>query len=203
MAESFVNVTEGAGKKLHTFQRTVGANTVEDEVVVQGEPYLASYTVSVSNTLTTTVNAHMLQIMAGTTLKVRIRRIEISQSVLATTVGYLGLQILRLSTAGTGGTAITPSPLEAADGASGATAMTLPTVKGTEGASLWQGVTVMEQTFATSDKMGQPLSIEWDRTRSKPIIIAAGTANGICLKITAAVAASALQMTVWFDESNF
>lgn len=37
MAESYVQVpTDSTGKKLHTQQRTVGANTVEDQVFMQG-----------------------------------------------------------------------------------------------------------------------------------------------------------------------
>ena len=79
MAESIVQVTEGSGKKLHTFNRTIGANSVEDEVVLLGENYLASYMI-VAAASAATANSHVLQIMAGASLKVRVRRIEVQQA---------------------------------------------------------------------------------------------------------------------------
>lgn len=204
MAESFVQVTEGAGKKLHTYQRVVGANTVEDEIVLLGENYLASYTVVAVNPLTTTLNSHILQIMAGAALKVRIRRIEITQSILATAVAFMGLAVFRLTTAGTGGGAVTPNVLDTGDGAAGATAMTLPTVKGTETQQITQHTTYMMQTLAASTPYIAPtLVLDFDRPRSKPLIIPAGATNGIAIKNTVAVAAGGLQITVWLDESNF
>jgi len=75
MPESVVNITPGTGQKLHSFQRVVGANTVEDEIVLVGEPYLATYAVSVAATATSTVSSHLLQIMAGSTKPVLILRL--------------------------------------------------------------------------------------------------------------------------------
>jgi len=205
MAESIVQVTEGTGKKLHTFQRTIGANSVEDEVVLLGENYLAGYTVApVANISIATVNAHALQIMAGATLNVYIRRIEVYQSVLATAAGYMGLAVYRLSTAGTGGTVYTPSKLDPADAASGATAMTLPTAKGTEGVALWLGTFSLMQTHAASTPQNQPLAvIDFERPRSKALKIAAGTANGIALKLTVGNAGASINVVAWLDEANF
>jgi hypothetical protein len=205
VAESIVQINEGTGKKLHTFQKTIGANIVEDEVVVLGENYLASYTVApVANISTTTVNSHLLQIMAGASLNVYVRRIEVFQSVLVTTAAYIGLAVYRLTTAGTGGTVYTPSKLDTADAASGATAMTLPTVKGTEGVAMWVGTVDLRQTAAASTQQQQPLVvIDFDRPRSKSLKIAAGTANGIALKNTTGNAGASLNFTFWLDEANF
>lgn len=205
MAESIVQVTEGSGKKLHTFQRTIGANNVEDEVVLQGENYLASYTVSLlSNISTATANSHLLQIMAGASLKVRVRRIEIYQSVAVTAAVLLGIGVYRLTTAGTGGTVYGVQPLDPADAASGATAQSLPTVKGTEGALMHLGSVYLMQTIAASNVLNEPIyTLDFDRPRSKPLIIAAGAANGIAIKNTAAAAGASLNITVWLDESNF
>jgi hypothetical protein len=206
MAEAFVNVTEGSGKKLHAWDRTIGANTTLDEYVLLGENGLPSYTVSTSSTSTATAASHVLQIMAGATNKVRIRRIEIHQQVMATTVLNLQWQILRLGTAGTGGTAITPMALDSADAAAGCTAMTLPTVKGTEtGANaIVNGTLYMMQTLAVSALTLNPgLVWDFDRPRSKPIIIPAGTTNGICIKNISAVAAGTVNINVWLDESSF
>jgi hypothetical protein len=202
MAESYVQITEGGGKKLHTFQRTIGANTTEDEVTIIGEPYLASF-VATAQVVTTTADSHLLQLLAGASLKVRIRRIELWQSAAATTVTVMDLVLLRLSTAGTGGGTITPVPLETTDTVS-VTGMSLPTGKGTEGVTLARATPVMTQTFGASQQGTGPLVV-WDfgQLRSKPVIIAAGTSNGIAISNNTAVAGGVVTIDVWFDESNF
>jgi hypothetical protein len=204
VAESIVNVTEGSGKKLHTFNRTIGANSVEDEVTINGEQYLASYLGTDPAATTATVNSHLYQVMAGASLKVRIRRIEIWQQVMATTAVMMQVSLVRLSTAGTGGTAITPSALDPADAAAGATSMQLPTVKGTELLTFAVGSMYMMQTVGASTPLvGPGLVWDFDRPRSKPLIIAAGTTNGIAIKNQTAVAAANVHINIWFDESNF
>lgn len=205
MAHTFVNVTEGAGKKLAGDDYTDGANTVIDERVVLGEQKaLATYTVIATGQSTATANSHLIQIMAGASLKVRIRRIQLYQVAVATAAVLMDLRILRLTTAGTGGTALTPAPLDTSDSASGATAMIQPTVKGTEGVTLWNGAAYMMQTIAASSPATEPIvDLDFDRPRSKPLIIAAGATNGICLKNITAVAAGQYAVVVWFDESNF
>ena len=203
MAEAFVNVTEGSGKKLHTFNRTIGANSVEDEVVLLGENYLASYVANGAMS-TATANSHLMQIMAGASLKVRIRRIEITQQTLATTAAFGVISIYRLTTAGTGGTALTPALLDPGDGASGATQMQLPTVKGTEGANVYTAAAYFMQTAGASSIMPVPMFVaDFDRPRSKPLIIAAGTTNGVAIKMETAIAAAVVRVDIWFDESNF
>jgi hypothetical protein len=82
--------------------------------------------------------------------------------------------------------------------------MTLPTVKGTEGAALWSGSVYMMQTIGASAQLQNPiLDLDFDRPRSKPIIIPAGTANGICIKWVTAIAAGTVFANVLIDESNF
>jgi hypothetical protein len=205
MAESIVNVTEGSGKKLHTFNRTIGANSVEDEVTLNGEQYLASYTAVIgAPSSTATANSHLAQIMAGASLKVRIRRIEVWQFALATTAAYMDTRIYRLTTAGTGGTAATPAPLDTTDAASGATSQGLPTAKGTEGTNILAAPVYMVQTITASPAFPTPLVVwDFDRPRSKPLIIAAGTTNGIAIKNITAIAAASVIVNIWFDESNF
>lgn len=207
MAESFVNVTEGSGKKLHTFNRTIGANSVEDEGVFLAENYLASYVISTpfaAAVSTATANSHLLQIMAGASLKVRIRRIEIWQNALATAVAIMDLRIYRLTTAGTGGGVAAVSPEDTADGGAGATAMVLPTAKGTEGVGLRAAAPTMVQTLAATALPLPPILVwDFDRPRSKPLIIPAGAANGIAIKNITAVAAGAVYINVDIDETNF
>ena len=206
MAESIVQVTEGSGKKLQTFQRTIGANSVEDEVVLQGENYLASYIVATigAPSSTATANSHLLQIMAGASLKVRIRRIEMHQSAMATAAALMQVSLYRLTTAGTGGTAHGVGALDSTDAAAGLSPMTLPTVKGTENVLLGNATPYMMQTLGASTPLANPVLVwDFDRPRSKPLIIAAGAANGIAVKNLTAVAAGTVFFMVWADESNF
>jgi len=203
MAESLVAVTQGSGKNLHTWNRTIGANSVEDEYVLLGENGLASYMI-VAQMSTATADSHLLQIMAGASLKVRVRRIEITQLTLATTVTLMDVALLRLTSAGTGGTAVTPQVLDTADGASGATGMKLPTAKGTEGGNPGRSTMYMMQTLGVSATLGQPgLVWDFDRPRSKPLVIPAGAANGLAIKNVTAVAAGNVTIQVWIDEANF
>jgi len=204
MPASFIQLpADGSGKKADTFQRTKGANTVDTEGVYLDENVLASYTVAAGATMAT-ANSHLLQIMAGASLKVRIRRIELYQTTVATTAALISFGVFRLSTAGTGGGAVTPAVLDTADAASGATAMTLPTVKGTEGAQVTTEIIYVLQTAGASVSFPMPLMVvDFDRPRSKPLIIAAGTTNGIAIKCQTGSAAATANITVWFDESNF
>ena len=199
MAESIVQVTEGSGKKLHTWNRTIGANSVEDEYVLFGENALASYR-SVSFGISgATASSHLAQLMAGASLKVRVRKITVYPGGIAAS-GVVDVQLFRLTTAGTGGTARTPSPLDPADSASGATFMTLPTVKGTEGVTIDEGLFYIS-TVTTGASI--PVVFDFDRPRSKPLIISAGAANGICVKLVAGIASSFVNVTIEFDESSF
>jgi hypothetical protein len=205
VAEGIIQYTPGSGGKLHSFDRTIGANTVQDQAVVIGEQYLAEYTVATITPVSlATANDHVLQIMAGSSNRLRIRRIEVSQSALATTAGINQFAIYRLTTAGTGGTSITPQLLDPADSAAGATAMTLPSAKGTEGALLWSGTGVLTQTVSATPSMNEKvLAIDFDGLRQKPIHVASGTSNGIALKNITARAAATVVVTAWFDESSF
>lgn len=202
MAESLVQVTEGTGKKLHTNSRVIGANTVEDEVVVAGEQYLASYAIATASITVATANDHLLQIMAGASLKVRLRRIRIQLFGPPAAAGTLSIQLFRLTTAGTGGATTTPQPFDTSDSAAGATAMTQPTVKGTE-------VAIPLHKFSIGMPAAQPVtnasSDEWIQLpMQKPYTIAAGIANGFALKLVAgSVAAATVIINVGFDESSF
>ncbi len=196
---TFVQVTQGSGTKLHTATHVEGADTVHDEVVIPGEPYLASYVVGFAAISIATSADHVIQIMAGASLLVRIRHIFLCQTGLAGAVGNAAFVIHRLTTAGTGGTVITPRALDTADGAAGATTQTLPTTKGTEG-NFYQRFSL--GMFATA-----PITVlGWDWTQplnSKAFVIPAGTANGMCIKISTGVASATVSGYVEFDESNF
>jgi len=201
MPESFVQVTEGAGKKLHTNQRTIGANIVEDEVVVLGEPYLPTYVLHGALVGLPTADSHLLQIMAGSTLKVYITHIVVQQDSLAASSTQTRLILTRLTTAGTGGTASTPLAMDPSDAAAGATGMVLPTAKGTEGALILRGElgTTATAPIDTRNKW------EWKASDhgGKPLIIPAGASNGLAVKNVSNITSATATISIYFREVNF
>lgn len=205
VTESLVAVTPGAGKNLHTVSRTTSAGLVEDEVVILGEQSLPTYFIMAGPVVLTTAASHLVQIMAGASLKVRIRRIEIWQQAAVTAASLFDLLLYRVTTAGTGGAAGAVQPLDTADVAAGATVSTLPTVKGTEAANpIARAFPYLIQTIGASTPFTNPVAAwDFDRPRSKPLIIAAGAANGIVIKNTNASAAGALVFNVWLDETSY
>lgn len=184
MANSTLAVTAGSGTNLRTNTRTISATTVHEQAVQLADYNEATYNIVTAATAITTAASHTLQIMAGSTLPVYLRRIRVYQIVAVTTAALVNWDILRLTTAGTGGTSITPSPLDTTDSASGATAMTLPTAKGTESTVLYRASSQIIQTVGTGGPgtNGLILDIEFDGFRVKVPRIAAGTSNGIALK---------------------
>jgi len=202
-AESVTQVTEGSGKKLHTFQRTIGANVVEDEVVLQGIPYLASYHVFGTGLAIATSNDQVIQLMAGASLDVYVTRIYGTQGTNAGAAAISGFEIVRLSTAGTGGGSVTPTQVDASDAASGATAMTLPTTPGTTGSRLWRKRAIIRGAIPAVQEL--PLFDErWGPPAlTKPIRIVAGTSNGICIRVLTGVATATVDVAVEFFEANF
>jgi hypothetical protein len=203
MAESIVQVSEGVGKKLHTWQRTVGANNVDDEFVIPGEYPLPGYCFGGTASVATSAD-HLFQLMAGASLKVRLRYFRIEQSANATAASIIALTLFRLTTAGTGGTALTPRPFDTADAAAGATAMTLPTAKGTEGVDLGpRTVLALRQTVATAGAQVDDVWEWYQKPGMPPIIIPAGTANGLAVKIGTGVAGASCAFYAEFVETAF
>jgi hypothetical protein len=196
---AFVNVTEGSGKRLAASTYTENSQTVYDQKVIPGEPYLPEYTACVAACVISTGNAHLIEIMAGSSLNVRIRRIVATQ-VGGGTVTAIPIQIWRINTAGSGGPVVTPGRLDPSDAVAGATSMTLPSSKGTEQTLLWQ------ETFWTGAAFSPVATnnVRWQQLyQGKPIIIPAGTSNGIALKNTVSQSSATLDITVEFTETTF
>lgn len=204
MAESVISVTEGAGKKLRTWNRTVGANSVEEEYVLLGEPGVSSYLTFTNGASTAVANTHLAQLMAGAGLNVRVRRIEVHQAAAATAAVLADIRVIRLTTAGSGGTAMLRNPLNPAASAAGATAQSVPTAKGTEGSHIAIARPYLIQTIGASTPFTNPIVVwDFDRLRAEPLIIAAGSTNGICVSNQAAYAGATVSIMVWFDETSF
>ena len=199
MPDSTVQINEGTGVFLSHWQRTKTSNTVNEAAVVLSEPYLASYSVSVTTAAATaTANSHLLQIMAGALNRVVLRRLVVYQMVAAGAATAVNLQLLRLTTAGSGGTSFTPRALDPIDTATAATAQTLPSSKGTEGNILWTGV----MNVAASAGVQQPiLDLRWDDPRTRPPVIAAGTSNGLALKNITSLATATVHIYAEFVEA--
>lgn len=202
--ESLVAVTQGSGKNLHTWNRTIGANGIEDEFTLPGEYPLATYWVSPAAQVSgATGGDDLFQIMAGASLNVRIRRIRV-EAVGITTAAIMQLQLARVTSAGTGGTAITPAKADNGDVAAGATAASgVPNAThGTIGTqfflrNLWPIQTVGTGGSAT-------FGFEWTQTpNAKPIIIPAGATNGLVMRNTLGRAGSNFTFEVEFVESSF
>lgn len=205
MAESLVQVTEGTGKKLHTWSSTVGANTVEDEFTIPGEYPYASYVVVAQNISVATSSDHVIALNAGVSLKVRIRKITIEQAANATAAGSIRFTILRTTTAApTGGTAVTPSPFDTADSASGASARTLPTAKGTESTILGTGYLTLRQAVSATSSAADDTPYVWQQLpNQKPLVIPTGTTNGIVIKVGTGVAGATVDATIEFVETSY
>jgi len=196
MARSAINITEGAGKALDTFQRTVGGTALEGQIVILGLPFVATYSVVASSISTATSAAHVLELMAGVTNHVRVESFRIKQVVSAGAAAMLSIQLLRLTTAGTGGTGVTARPYDTADTVS-ATAMTLAAVKGTEGVQLGQIDIPLRAAIVAAE-----YEYIWTTPPGvKPLIIPAGTANGLTWKIVTGVATSTISIVVTFSET--
>ena len=204
MADTSFAVSAGSGTNLHTVTTSIGGSTVHDQVVKHGDAHLATYTFSALSVSTATGNSHILQIMAGSTLNVYLRRLQIYQSNPATTATIVIWDLLRLTTAGTGGGAVTANPFDTTDAAAGATGMTLSTVQGTEGARLHRFSSQVIQTIGASGTGSNPIMVEytWDGLRTKAPRIAAGTSNGLVIKNVGAVAAATVHVVATIVEAN-
>lgn len=206
MPESIVQVTEGAGKKLHTFQRTVGANTVEDEVVAIADPWVASYLVAGGDSTIGASGQVLLQLMAGAALNVYVRRIFLVQTTLAGAAATFTGSIQRHTTAGTGGTAVTPALFDTSDGASGATAMRNPVTPGTLTTFLHPILFAITNAAPLRASQGGENSWWWEANAArgvKPIRIPAGITNGIAIRSNGAIATATIQVVIEFTEQSF
>lgn len=188
MSDAFVEVTAGSGHKLaHESYTDSNGDTVKDQKARIGLPFLPSYTVSVATPISmATANAHLLQIMAGANNRLTLVYLRVTQVAVATAAAVKEFALFRLTTAGTGGTSITPRATNPASSAAGSTAMTLPSSKGTEGNQLWTDTGLVFSTVPTTGAADALTLVEWDwrgDLRDQAPEVAAGTSNGLALKI--------------------
>lgn len=201
MAESTLGWTDGAGKNIHTWQRSVDATNKEDQVFLPGEQHLATYVANAAGVSTATSASHLIFIQGDGTNYTRISRITVRQAALAGAAATAQLSVIRTSTAGSGGGAVSARPFDAGDTDPYAgTIQTLPSSKGTEGVTLLIG----RLGLVAAAPVDARNVWSWERGPwGKPIIIGTATTNGVCLKITTGIATSTVDITVEFTLTSY
>jgi hypothetical protein len=81
--------------------------------------------------------------------------------------------------------------------------MTLPSSKGTEGVLILNKAAVILQTVGVSTPFPPLFDVDFERLRTKSLLIPAGAANGIAIKLITAVAAGVVHINVWLTEAGF
>jgi len=167
-------------------------NTKKAMEVAQGQSSKATY-IATSGALVTTA-LYSMQLEAPAVGTVYIHRICVGVTN-ATAAAGVTVTVNRRSTAGSGGTTLTAegtgadavSKLDPADSNFGGIARRTPTL-GTIGATLDQwGFQVGELAAGTADVPGQPQQCQVYGLNggTKPIVISAGTANGVSVSVSA------------------
>lgn len=201
MAESTLGYTDGAGKNIHTFARSIGGTTKEDQVWLPGEHYLPTYSFTATGVATTTSASHLFFVQGDGTNYLRIHSIVVGQMALAGAAATALLSVIRTTTAGSGGSAVSGRAYDEGDtNPYAGTAQTLPSSKGTEGVTLLVG----HLALAAAQPMTTANIWEWHHdVNGKPIIIAPAVTNGICIKITTGVATSTVYVQVEATNSTY
>ena len=186
-------------KYLHTNQRTISSTAREDQYVLPGEGAYPTYSALAVSISIGTANAHVLQIMGDGSNYTRIKRITMTPtSDLPAAVSNARFRLVRLSTAGTGGSSVTPAPFDSADTYGGGS-MTLPSSKGTTGAILlnWR------MTFPTAYGASQ-YTYAWEQKPGmKPIICGTATSNGLAIEVMDATTSCAVDATIEFITTSY
>ena len=150
------------------------------------ETYVASASVAA------TAATEVITIEAPAGSAVRLTRLLILNVGTQTTSGWVTLQLLRTTTAGTDGT-ITPAPLDTAD-TYGGIVRSVPT-PGTESTVLYPIPVWVPDTAANM----APIVIDWDGPRmAKAPTVPAGTAHGIALVHPGSAGAADLAVAIEF-----
>lgn len=201
MAEGLIGIDEpsAADKNLHSWSKTVGANTVQDQVIVKGDAFSATYIASFANIATTTSSSHIVALEADGTNYIKIRRISLWQRTLAGVVNRLDTQVLRTTTASSAGSTITPAPVDTGDSAFGGVCRTLPTA-GSEGTILLRRPLTL---FATAPITTHGEYQYVSRDDAKPIVIQPATTNGIAIKIITGVGTATVDGEIEFVVSSY
>ena len=186
-------------KLLDTMARSIGGSTVQQQMVLLGEPIEQTYTFTAQNVATTTSASHLAFVQGDGTLYTRVHWFEIEQQTLAGGAATAEVRVYRTTTAGTGGTTISCYPVDGGDTSPYAgVAMTLPTAKGTEGVLIYQcRLPILAAAPVTAIR-------RWEQNiYEKPWIIAPATTNGLAWKLITGIATSTVNITIGFSTSTY
>lgn len=172
--------------------RNISTDASGNVNVIPGPTSRATYVASVHN-VAATAASHIIAIEAPSASKVHIARIVIWQTGTDSSNAIVDFQLIRTTTAGSGGT-ITPSPMDTADGAYGGIVRSMGTA-GTAGVVLFYLPLDVPNSASST-----PIAVlDFDGSRlGKGPTIAAGVANGIALTSPGAAGASLFSASIEF-----
>ncbi len=203
MPESFVGVPpDSTGKKLRSRQRTVGTNTVDEQYFIETPERVATFTGTAGLPLTagnaaTPQNLCSIGNASGSGLSVAVRLLEVATvSTAASTVRNPNYHLSRITTAPTGGTAMTKQGMRstetshanvsilAAVAADGGSATAISATAGGIATRMRNGYSSRLHTLAGTD-FGPAITLIG--TAGAPVELAAG--EFLLLQVVAAAAA--------------
>lgn len=201
MATSVVESYSGSGTYWWSDSRTVSATTKNALYTMLAESAQPTYTAVMKAVPLATANSHLFGFMADGTNYTRLKWIRIWQSTLAGAVNCQDLSLILLSTAGTGGGAISARPMDTSDTNPYAGGIaTLNTVKGTETNTMG----TLQLGIATTNPMTNVNYTEWGRQDNlKPLILGTAATSGVALKNINAIASAKVDIEVWFTVSPY
>jgi hypothetical protein len=147
--------------------------------LTQGNSQKATYTISTLTAAPASANYAVLNIEAGATKTPRIRRVIISNPGFGTAAALLTFELVRTTSASSGGTATVPAPHDTTDAAYSGLARKDGATLGTIGTQI---TTFSIFQPATAAANFAPAVFEFYGQMSKAMTIPAGTANGIALR---------------------
>jgi len=194
MTQSVVGVSTGTDKYLNSESRSIGGTAREEQIVHAGQGYIPTYTIESDDAAVNTANAHILQIMADGSNYSRLMRLWVTPTEdLPASIGHFKLALYRLTTAGTGGAALSDAPHDTADSYGGDMRRN-PGTKGTEGQLLrtfYRGVdTGAQRGWAQESNLFYEA-----KDGTKPIIFGIADTEGIAVKVIDALASTSVLVT--------
>ena len=202
MSDSTIGISTGTDAYLAAQDRTVGGTAVEEQIIRVGYSLDPTYAVIADDVSVATVNDHVLQVMADGTNYCRLLGMNIQPTDNGpASDALLKLQLVRLTTAGSGGGALNDSPYDDAD-SFGGDMRSLPTSKGTEG-------DILRKIYMPLDSVPQGIQQphEFDalvpEVQGKPIIWGPATSDGLAVKVENAVASAAICVTFVFAVTTY
>jgi hypothetical protein len=202
MADDSIGIATDTDAYLDTVSRTISSQTRHAQRHVAGWSSDPTYVVRASGISTATTADHLLQVMADGTNYSRVLRYRITPTDdIPAAATVLLVTLVRLSTAGTGGSAVTPRGYDPADSAYGGGAQTLPSSKGTEGNALIQHRIPLP---AAHPFVSTPAMWTWEASPfGKPIIFGTSTSSGLCWKVDTGIASCTVDVIVEFTTTTY